>query len=277
MTKSLKTPVEIPHILIPGQSVTVMLDNKPYSRLVSHPNFQEIVATIPTGNIKKLEVLLDIPKTIQNVSFGNVTIENGKVLYRNNEVHGVIVDRILQFLRESNPVGPLVNFLRKLMENPSPDSRNDLYSFMETNKLLVLKNGNFLAYKRVNEDFTDCYSGKISNKVGTVHQIPRENVDPDHSKNCGSSGFHAGGFNYVSGYKNEPGKKVMLVEINPAHVVSVASIKLRVYYYKVRGEVPLEDFKEFTTEYAPAAVQYKYVVKPMRDKSGRFIKQGVKV
>ncbi len=95
--------------------------------------------------------------------------------------------------------------------------------------------GNFLAYKGVNEDFTDLWSGKFSNKVGEVLEMRRNTVCDDANMGC-SSGFHAGSYEYAKGYASGGGN-LMVVEIDPSDVVSVpfdcSCQKLRTSKYKV--------------------------------------------
>lgn len=95
--------------------------------------------------------------------------------------------------------------------------------------------GNFLAYKGVDENFMDRYSGKFSNAVGEVLEMPRRNVCDDANIGC-SHGFHAGSYEYAKGYAHSGGN-LMIVEINPADVVSVPHDcncqKLRTTKYKV--------------------------------------------
>ena len=79
--------------------------------------------------------------------------------------------------------------------------------------------GNFLAYKGVNDDFTDKYTGKFSNAVGQVLEMRRNGVCDDANMGC-SSGFHAGSYDYAKGYASGGGN-LMVVEIDPSDVVSV--------------------------------------------------------
>jgi hypothetical protein len=96
--------------------------------------------------------------------------------------------------------------------------------------------GNFLAYKGVNEDFTDKYSGKFDNSVGQTLEMRRNSVCDDANIGC-SHGFHAGSYEYAKGWAGTSGGNLMIVEINPADVVSVphdsGCQKLRTSKYKV--------------------------------------------
>ena len=121
------------------------------------------------------------------------------------------------------------------MDNPSRRAVDELYAFLEHKNMPLTPEGNFLAYKGVNSDFTDKYSGKFSNAVGEVLEMRRNGVCDDANVGC-SSGFHAGSYEYAKGYASGGGN-LMVVEIDPSDVVSVPfdcdCQKLRTAKYKV--------------------------------------------
>ena len=67
----------------------------------------------------------------------------------------------------------------------------------------ITPEGNFLAYKGVNQDFTDKYSGKFDNSVGQTLEMRRNNVCDDVNVGC-SAGFHAGSYEYARGWAGSP-------------------------------------------------------------------------
>lgn len=54
-----------------------------------------------------------------------------------------------------------------------------LYKFLEHNGHPITKNGNFIAYKKVTEDFKDCHTKSIDNNIGETVSMAREDVDND--------------------------------------------------------------------------------------------------
>jgi len=178
-------------------------------------------------------------------------IEDGAIIYRDEDgddeqVHGTIVDRLLSFVNEDLPVTPLVNFVKKLMQNPSMVSAHELYDFLDHKSLPICEDGDFLAYKVVTNDYKDKYSRTKDNTVGATVTEVRRKVD-DNRKNGCSKGLHAGTLEYVQSFghfeKDEDGEitpssdKVIIVKINPKHVVSVPLCtdcqKLRTEEYSV--------------------------------------------
>lgn len=233
----------IPYILT-DESLTVVVNGKSLTMESSNPSFAEAKLAIANEQWDDIEGLFDTSQSVINFANGNIEVKDGAVFYRGETVHNHVVDRILDFMREGLPYKPLIRFLDKLMENPSRRATSELYAFLEHKSMPLTPDGNFLAYKGVKDDYTDWYSGNFSNKVGEVLEMTRNRVCDDASVGC-SHGFHAGSLEYARGYGN--GGHLMIVEINPADVVSVPNDcdcqKLRTFKYKVVSlfEKKLED------------------------------------
>ena len=221
-------------------NLTLVLNNKSYQVLPDHLNYKMILEVLPTASADELLEMVDIQKAVTVYSQGLVEIKEGRVLYDNEEVHGSISKRILEFMSKGLPFQPLVNFLNNLMDNPSMQSQQELYDFLEHEHLPITEDGHFLAYKAVRSDYMDKYAGKFRNKVGDICKMTRSKVDDNRSVGC-SQGLHAGALNYVASYGNvDAGDKIVIVKINPKDVVSVPSDcnheKLRTCQYEVVGE-----------------------------------------
>jgi len=171
-----------------------------------------------------------------NVGGNVLQAKNGRVTWNGEELGGVIVDRILEFMRNGRPVMALGLFLGRLMANPSFNSRQQLYSFLEALEMPITERGTFLACKYVGADFKDCYSNTFDNRIGQVVSVPRASVDDNPNHTC-SKGLHVGAWEYVE----NQGAHRMLVEVDPADVVSVPADydgqKCRVCKYTVVAEI----------------------------------------
>lgn len=229
----------VPFLFVDG-NLTLVLNNKSYQVLPDHINYRMILEQLPTATEEELLEIVDIQKAIASFSDGLVEIKEGKVMYDGEEVHGSISKRILEFMSKGLPFQPLVNFLNNLMTNPSMQSQQELYDFLEHEYLPITEDGHFLAYKAVRSDFKDKYRGVFDNSVGKVVEMRRAKVDDNRSRGC-SDGLHAGALNYVAGYGSvDAGDRIVIVKINPRDVVSVPSDcnceKLRTCQYVVVGE-----------------------------------------
>jgi hypothetical protein len=290
----------IPWILT-NTTLTVVINGKSLTMEETHPSFTMAKLALANEDWEKLEGLFDTSKAIVDYTSGKVEVKSGVVYYDGQSVHGHVVDRILNFMSNDLPYQPLVNFLEKLMSNPSRRAVNELYSFLEHKAMPLTPDGNFLAYKGVRDDYTDWYSGNFSNKVGETLEMIRNGVCDDANIGC-SSGFHAGSLEYAKQYGN--GGHLMVVEIDPSDVVSVPldcnCQKLRTTKYKVVSHFERKLEEPMCDEYGDydyddedrdwddesykagyeaakseqqqnAVVQVKYAKKQKRDSNGRFL------
>ncbi len=165
-----------------------------------------------------------------------VKAQNGRVTVDGEVLGGPVVDKILACMSQGVDPTPLARFLARLMANPSFNSRQQLYSFLEALNMPITDRGTFLACKYVREDFKDCASGTFDNTPGKVVQMDRSGVDDNPNNTC-SRGLHVGAWEYVKGQ----GARRVLVEVDPADVVSVPTDyngqKCRCCRYLVLSEI----------------------------------------
>ena len=223
----------IPYILT-DNSLTVVVNGKAYTMDKTNPAFHQANEALKNQDADTLEQLFDTSKAVEDYVDGNISVKEGVVRYKTEEVHGHVVGRILDFMRQGLPYEPLVKFLDKLMSNPSRRATQELYAFLEHKSMPLTPDGNFLAYKSVREDYTDWHSGKFDNNVGNTLEMTRNSVCDDANIGC-SDGFHAGSLEYARDFGSSG--NLMIVEIDPADVVSVPTDcncqKLRTCKYKV--------------------------------------------
>ena len=205
----------------------------------SNAQAQTIMRGLADGaSPSELLEMFDQAKAVKHFMAGNVEISGNAILYRGQPVHNVVADRILQFMREGGPYQPLVNFLDKLMLNPSARSVEQLYAFLEKYSMAITPAGTFLAYKAITGDWKDKHTRSIDNHIGQVVRMSRNLVDDDPASAC-SRGLHVGSMEYVGGFAGS-GDKIIIVEVNPANVVSVphdcSQQKIRCCEYRVVDE-----------------------------------------
>jgi hypothetical protein len=143
------------------------------------------------------------------------------------------------------------------MNNPSKRATEELYDFLMHKNLPITDDGCFLAYKRVNADWTDLYSNAIDNSIGQIVKMSRRKVDDNREMGC-SDGLHVGALEYVEGYGS--GGHVLVVKVNPEHVVSVPSdhdcTKVRCCEYEVlsefKGELKRPVYSPDGSDYDPS-------------------------
>lgn len=220
-----------------GASLTVIIDGEYFTISRENPNFETARQALSD---KDVETLIAAIKPIKRVEamiskYGQVRVENDCVYYGDEVVHGVLVDRILEFARKGFDFDPLAMFLDNLMQNPSKTAVDELYLFLESSEtpMPITEDGHFLAYKKVRHDFKDIYSGTVDYSIGAKPSMPRNSVNDNRNQTC-SSGLHFcslsylrsfGSYSAVSSYGSYPsaGDVVIIVKINPRDVVSIPS------------------------------------------------------
>lgn len=214
---------------------------KTYMINSSHANWDTIIEKLHAGDYEGLEDLLSVRKKLETYATGvsEVEIDDGGVKYNGHYVSNYLTEKMLSFAKRDLPIKPLVNFFSKLMKNPSSRSVDYLYRFLEHQNMPILANGNFLAYKAVDENYRDYHTGKVDNSIGKqVDPMPRNMVDDDPNNGC-SKGYHAGSIEYAKGFM-KPGGHLVIVEIDPENCVMVPHDcgfqKLRCTTYLVVGE-----------------------------------------
>lgn len=224
-----------PPYIVTEDSIAILLEGKALTMESNNPNWRNVLAALDAEDWDALPVLFDLAKAVEDYVDGNVEVKDGAVYHQGEIVHNLVTEKIVDFMSKGLPYRPLVRFLDKLMLNPSRRAVNELYTFLEHKNMPLTADGNFIAYKGVNHDFTDHYSGKFDNSVGQTLEMARNKVCDDAEIGC-SYGFHAGSYEYAKGYSSGGGH-LMLVEIDPQDVVSVPHDcncqKLRTAKYKV--------------------------------------------
>ena len=233
-------------------SLMVIIGSKHYEAESSHTNWKAILDAVRNDDADAFIKAIDIKSTFENYVEGNITIVGGEVKYGNERLHGVVIDRIFDFMKNDLPVRPILKFLNRLYANPSMRAINELYNFLQHKNLPITSDGMIRAYKGLCADYYSVTAarsggittliqgkvkdGRIYNGVGETIECRRNQVDDVADRTC-SYGLHAGSYEYASGFASG---KLVIVEIDPADVISIPTDcngqKLRTCKYTVVEE-----------------------------------------
>lgn len=215
----------------------------------THPRFDEIVAALETPDTpdETIRELIDTAKQVKTfISLSErVSMRGGKLFFDGDRIRGQITKHIRRMIDAGDTqAGALVAFLEKVATNPSEQSRDALYRWLNDRDFTITPEGDFIAYKGVTAEYGSIshgtawvdgvkHTGSIPNRVGAVVTMPRLKVDDNREVGC-SQGLHAGTWGYASSFARGA---TLTVRINPRDVVSVpddcAFQKLRVCRYVV--------------------------------------------
>lgn len=244
-----------------GTQIMVFAEGETYIARENHPSYEDISNVLHEHAQEKrpftdeeaeelvrlFDVETEIRRRFARIS-DRVSLRGDTIHYEGVPLYNRLTETIVKFYKQNKDFGYLVAFLENLMLNPIEHSREQLYEFLELHDFVITRDGNFLAYKGLNDDFTSIHNGygvvngvevangNLDNSPGNFLEMPREKVTHDPTVAC-SFGFHAGTYEYASSF----GRRVVLVEINPRDVASVPNDsnhqKIRCSRYEVVEEV----------------------------------------
>ena len=230
--------------IIQGKNIVVVIDNKPHTITTSHIGYERIKDAIKAGDWDAVKDIIEPKQVVLNYGAGNVSIQGNTLFWKGEELHTTLAARLIEMYQDGFPIEPMIAFMENLMQNPSKRAVTELYGFLEKGNLPITPDGHFLAYKKVKQDYKDCYTGTMDNSVGQTVEMERNRVDDDKDRTC-STGLHFCSREYLNHFG---GERVIIVKINPRDVVSIPAdyndTKGRACRYEVIDEIDKEKADE---------------------------------
>lgn len=216
---------EINTYIVAPNHITVYIGSESTTINYTDENFEPLkLALINQDQARAYELVtqhINKKNVIESYTNGNITINKYSLIYyKDKMIDGSIVKRIIKMKNNNLDFEPLILFLENLLQNPSEDSKKDLYDFMAANNLPITSDGCFLAYKRVTSDYKSVYTpptGKVDYAIGNMVRMDRSQVDKDRNNTC-STGLHVCSKDYLPSFG---GEKIIVCKINPMDVVAV--------------------------------------------------------
>jgi uncharacterized protein YndB with AHSA1/START domain len=224
---------------------------------VGAPKFDEAAALAKEGKLHEAFLFLDEAYVMKKLTYGLFTLdtERGQLVYDDGVTHhympATLAQRAVELVRSGKEPDRLIRFSERLLNNPSPRAVKELYDFLVASDIEIDEDGMVLCYKRIKDNYRDCYTGKIDNRIGKTVEMKRFNVDSDSNVTC-SAGLHVCSKAYLASYS---GQRVVLCAVDPADFVSIPKV-----YYSIDGQGQVK---------AKARVcKYKVVREIFRDEPG---------
>lgn len=222
--------------------IQVTIGGKPFSLTASHPTFKRMKTAIQKKNWAVVPKLVNMASQLTTEAYGVVEVRGSDVYYKDKVVHSSLTNRIIEMLNESRPISHMLKFMDNLYENPAPEAIEEFFNWLTSNQLPITDDGEFLAYKSVDNKYKDQHTHTIDNSPGQVIMMSRNSADKSWRTQC-SSGFHICSKQY-----GLYGTKVMAVKANPRDVLSATDGKMRVTKYEVLMELGEKDRDLFEKE-----------------------------
>lgn len=229
--------------LITDKSITLFFEKGIVKSITNDSVSFEKVKNLLKIKASDLDILhaIDIASKISEHESGLFSVDDDGTCYISCEkVPTGLGNKIITFAKENLPFEGLVHFWHNVKQNPDERAKTDLFSFLEYAGHPITDDGCFIAYRAVDSNYMDLYTGTISNHVGAIVTKKREECDPDPNVTC-SRGLHAASYHYARNiYGTKQGSKLMNVKINPKNVVAIPTDynnqKMRVCEYEVISE-----------------------------------------
>lgn len=209
------------HLITPT-GLTAFVNGTQYAVPVDHMNYARIVAAIQSNDISGAVALMDIRASVRKFISTDDRFElvNDLIAFNGDAFCQPVTDKVLELIEAGNQPAPLFQFLEKVRQNPSNTAQTELLLFCVANNFMIDTHGDIIAYKSVRDNFSDVHSGTVWNIVGTRVQMPRHKVDDNRDNTC-SHGLHFASYEYASTWAGQSGNRLMVLAVNPKHVVSI--------------------------------------------------------
>tara|TARA_R110000822_G_scaffold209292_2_gene345221 strand:+ start:856 stop:1671 length:816 start_codon:yes stop_codon:yes gene_type:complete len=205
--------------IVTSSAATIITDDETLTVPFSHMAFNRVKEALGLGDYEEAINLSNAAKVVDDFGNGDIYVRDGVVYYKDKELHNSITKRIKDMISNGHDSEAMLTFLGNLMDNTSGRAIKELYRFLECNNLPITEDGCFLAYKNVRSNYRDKHSDTYDNTVGSVCEMPRNEVMDDPSQTC-STGLHFCSMEYLTSMWGTSGH-TMIIKINPADVVSI--------------------------------------------------------
>lgn len=217
-------------------SVIVAFDGENHPIAKGDYRFDSVIEAIMNGEEDKLPALVKAENFFSDDK--GLSFSDNMVHIDGEAIPEELANRVIAFKKAGLPYVHLLAFARKIKENVRYNSRHMLFKFLEHNGHPITKEGNFIAYRSVRDNFTDHHTGRFNNSPGAVCEVPVASVDDNPNNTC-SSGLHVACWSYAANFCSG-NNRMIEVEVDPRDVVCVPTdyegTKMRVSKFTVLSE-----------------------------------------
>lgn len=226
------------------QGLTVFFSgHDPISVAKQNALYSDLEAKLRYGKTDGLYMLANLAARVKAHSKGKFTLvdKDGQdvVLLYNKPMPAALSEFTLQFVEQGFNTDFIERFWKNLCQNPSEESRESLYAFLEANNMTLTDDGCFIGYRAISSDWKDLRTGTMDNSIGSSPSMPRDEVDPNPENTC-SRGLHIAAWDFAKGFGYSD-YRLVEVKVNPKDVVTVPpdynNQKMRVCKFTVLNEV----------------------------------------
>jgi hypothetical protein len=233
------------------ESITLILNGDTHTIRRGASNFEELRTAILNENEADIEQLLSPGHQVARWFGDGFQFISGVIWFEDQRIDSRLSERMIKMASNNENPSALMKFWRRLQNNPSMRSVDQLYGFLNNRGIPIDPEGYFLAYKAVNRDYKDFHTGRIDNSIGCTLAMPRNRISDDPNEPC-HYGFHVGALEYASSFGTSD-RRILICRVDPADVVCVpydaSQQKMRVCRYTVVREHTSDRFLSDTYDH----------------------------
>jgi len=205
--------------LATSDSITIVFEDGIMPVGSTHRHFHAIKKALASGDTSEVARLVDVETQIKEKSKGRFQTHQDVVTIDGERLPLVLASRLIEFADQDIDTTPLVAFWTNWQKNRAFNYLGmDLFDFLSHHGIPITKDGCFIAYKRVGDNYYDLRTGKLDHTPGCIVEMPWEDVDPNRDNTC-SAGLHVATFDYAHNmYSNGI---LIEVKVNPIDVVAI--------------------------------------------------------
>jgi hypothetical protein len=200
-------------------------------------NFKALRKALLSEDYKAAKKLLSAKGGIEGYIKDGFKVRGSSIYFNGEKMLEGLERKIMKMVRDNDDPAGWLQFWAKLCLNPSKRSRDQLWAFLNHADISIAEDGDIIAYKSVDPDWTDSHTHTFQNKPGHVLSMPRAAVSDDPRYAC-SEGLHLGSKSFAVTWGSS-NRRVIVCKVHPKDVVSVpydaSSQKMRVCRYLVVG------------------------------------------
>ena len=237
-----RTP-RTPPYTITNESVTVILQGETYTVKTGDPNYEPARDAVLSARWEDLPLLFSRGLALEKWAQGHFTFRDNHMFFRNQKLPADLNSRMLKMAARGDDPTVLMKFWEMLMENPSYNSVEQLWPFLNQQGICLDTDGYIICYKGVDSKYQSFHAdidGKyVDNTPGQKPWMPRNLVSDQYHVPC-HTGYHLGNMSFAQGFNQgygSRGHRVVVCRVHPKDVVAVDSSnqKMRVNEYEVIG------------------------------------------
>jgi len=237
---------------ITQNNITVFVSGQVIKLPNTHSGFAALAEHLqkPAHDAALIQQLADKRVALSRLLAGKVTLIGNTVYYDGAPVRSALSDRLITLTDAGHDASPWAFFMDKIGQNPSDNSRERLFEFIDRWETPLTPDGDFIAFKGVNNDYSSSRTGtdglKVYNRPGDIVTLDRDKCVEDPDITC-AAGLHACASHYLDSFWGTQ-YRVIALKINPTDVVSIPTdynlSKMRVCRYEVLGDIDDERHRD---------------------------------